>query len=164
VEEKGLNRSLTWEEICLLLELNKKYDRNLGWGEYAAMIRNGIFRSLSDVPAREGQQKLLTPEWAVAQAKEMTSKNISALRAMGIKIIGDLDSTAFADVPTGINEPLKEISIDYAAELLLLHKQDALLKDIPGKSIRAEFFRRLDAKDGSVVKNLATKILQKLAK
>jgi len=162
VEEKGLNRSLTWEEICLLLELNKKYDRKLGWGEYAAMIRNGIFRSLTDVPARAGQQKLLTPQWAVNRAKEITSKNISDLRAMGIKILGDLESTASADVPTGVNEPLKEIPLDYAADLLLLHKQGALLKDVPGKAIRTEFFRRLDTKNSSRKERVTAKLLRKL--
>ena len=164
VEEKGLNRSLTWEEICLLLELNKKFDRKLGWGEYASMIRNGIFRSLTDVPARDGQQKLLTPEWAVTQAKQITSDNIAKLKNMGIKIIGDLDSTANADVPTGINEPLTSISLDYAADLLLLHKQEALLRDVPGKNIRSEFFRRLNNKNASGLKKMATLVLQKLAK
>lgn len=164
VEEKGLNRSLTWEEICLLLELNKKFDRKLGWGEYASMIRNGIFRSLTDVPARDGQQKLLTPEWAVTQAKQITTDNIAKLKNMGIKIIGDLDSTANADVPTGINEPLTSISLDYAADLLLLHKQAALLRDVPGKNIRSEFFRRLNNKNASGLKKMATLVLQKLAK
>lgn len=164
VEEKGLNRSLTWEEICLLLELNKKFDRKLGWGEYASMIRNGIFRSLTDVPARDGQQKLLTPEWAVTQAKQITSDNIAKLKNMGIKIIGDLDSTANADVPTGSNEPLTSISLDYAADLLLLHKQEALLRDVPGKNIRSEFFRRLNNKNASGLKKMATLVLQKLAK
>lgn len=164
VEEKGLNRSLTWEEICLLLELNKKFDRKLGWGEYASMIRNGIFRSLTDVPARDGQQKLLTPEWAVTQAKQITEGNIAKLKNMGIKIIGDLDSTAKADVPTGVNEPLTAISLDYAADLLLLHKQEALLKDVPGKNIRSEFFRRLNNKNSSVFKSIATKLLERLAK
>ncbi len=162
VEEKGLNRSLTWEEICILLELNKKFDRKLGWGEYAAMIRNGIFRSLTDVPAREGQQKLLTPEWAVNQAKEITRDNIARLRAMGIKIIGDLDGTANADVPVGVNEPLNSISVDYAADLLLLHKQQAILRDVPGKAIRTEFFRRGETRNGSRAQKLVISVLKKL--
>jgi hypothetical protein len=164
VEEKGLNRSLTWEEICLLLEMNKKFDRTLAWGEYATMIRNGIFRNLTDVPARDGQHKLLTPQWAVDRAKELTVSNIQKLHSMGITIIGDIDGTAKADVPTGVNEPISSLPLDFAAELLLLHKQESILLDASGKQIRAEFFRRLNSKDPSFLKSLVTKILQKLAK
>jgi len=164
IEEKGLNRSLTWEEICLLLEMNNKFDRTLAWGEYATMIRNGIFRNLTDVPARDGQHKLLTPQWAVDRAKELTVSNIQKLHSMGIKIIGDIDGTAKADVPTGVNEPISSLSLDFAAELLLLHKQESILLDASGKQIRAEFFRRLKSKDPSFLKSLVTKILQKLAK
>ena len=164
VEEKGLNRSLTWEEIAILLELNKKFDRKLGWGEYASMIRNGLFRSLTDVPAREGQNKLLTPEWAVQKAKQITEKNIQDLRAMGIKITGELEATAGADVPTGSNVPLETVSLDYATDLLLLHKQNSLLRDVPGSAIRAEFFRRLQNKNSKGVKKIATQILRRLAK
>jgi hypothetical protein len=164
VEEKGLNRSLTWEEICLLLEMNKKFDRTLAWGEYATMIRNGIFRNLTDVPAQDGQHKLLTPQWAVDRAKELTVSNIQKLHSMGIKIIGDIDGTANADVPTGVNEPISSLPLDFAAELLLLHKQESILLDASGKQIRAEFFRRLNSKDPSFLKSLVTKILQKLAK
>jgi hypothetical protein len=164
VEEKGLNRSLTWEEICLLLEMNKKFDRTLAWGEYATMIRNGIFRNLTDVPARDGQHKLLTPQWAVDRAKELTVSNIQRLHSMGITIIGDIDGTANADVPTGVNEPISSLPLDFAAELLLLHKQESILLDASGKQIRAEFFRRLNSKDPSFLKSLVTKILKKLAK
>jgi hypothetical protein len=164
VEEKGLNRSLTWEEICLLLEMNKKFDRTLAWGEYATMIRNGIFRNLTDVPAQDGQHKLLTPQWAVDRAKELTVSNIQKLHSMGIKIIGDIDGTANADVPTGVNEPISSLPLDFAAELLLLHKQESILLDASGKQIRAEFFRRLNSKDPSFLKSLVTKILQRLAK
>jgi hypothetical protein len=164
VEEKGLNRSLTWEEICLLLEMNKKFDRTLAWGEYATMIRNGIFRNLTDVPAQDGQHKLLTPQWAVDRAKELTVSNIQKLHSMGIKIIGDIDGTANADVPTGVNEAISSLPLDFAAELLLLHKQESILLDASGKQIRAEFFRRLNSKDPSFLKSLVTKILQKLAK
>jgi hypothetical protein len=126
------------------------------------MIRNGIFRSLTDVPAREGQQKLLTPEWAVNQAKEITRDNIARLHAMGIKIIGDLDGTANADVPVGVNEPLNSISVDYAADLLLLHKQQAILRDVPGKAIRTEFFRRGETRNGSRAQKLVISVLKKL--
>jgi hypothetical protein len=164
IEEKGLNRSLTWEEICLLLEMNNKFDRTLAWGEYATMIRNGIFRNLTDVPARDGQHKLLTPQWAVDRAKELTVSNIQKLHSMGIKIIGDIDGTAKADVPTGVNEPISSLPLDFAAELLLLHKQESILLDASGKQIRAEFFRRLKSKDPSFLKSLVTKILKKLAK
>jgi hypothetical protein len=164
IEEKGLNRSLTWEEICLLLEMNKKFDRTLAWGEYATMIRNGIFRNLTDVPAQDGQHKLLTPQWAVDRAKELTVSNIQKLHSMGIKIIGDIDGTANADVPTGVNEPISSLPLDFAAELLLLHKQESILLDASGKQIRAEFFRRLNSKDPSFLKSFVTKILQRLAK
>ncbi len=164
VEEKGLNRSLTWEEICLLLDMNKKFDRSLAWGEYATMIRNGIFRNLTDVPARAGQQKLLTPEWAVEHAKELTVQNVARLHNMGIKIIGDLDSTVNADVPTGVNEKIENLPLDFVAELLLLHKQEAILKDAPGKQIREEYYRRLSARNSSIFHKILVKALRIVTK
>lgn len=164
VEEKGLNRSLTWEEICLLLEMNKKFDRSLAWGEYATMVRNGIFRNLTDVPAREGQNKLLTPEWAVSRAKELAVSNVEKIKAMGIKVIGDLEGTVNADVPTGVNEPISSIPVDFAAELLLLHKQEAILMDVPGKQIRNEYYRRLSARNSSLLHKIVVKILRKITK
>jgi hypothetical protein len=107
---------------------------------------------------------LLTPQWAVDRAKELTVSNIQRLHSMGITIIGDIDGTAKADVPTGVNEPISSLPLDFAAELLLLHKQESILLDASGKQIRAEFFRRLNSKDPSFLKSLVTKILKKLAK
>ncbi len=164
VEEKGLNRSLTWEEACLLLEMNQNFDRTLGWGEYASMIRNGIFRNLTDVPGREGQRKLLTPEWAVTRAMELAATNIAKLNSMGITIVGDLEATAIADVPTGVNEPTTSLPIDFAAELLLLHKQESILKDIPGKQIRNEYYQRLSARNSSLLHKIVVKVLRKITK
>ena len=107
----GSNRSLSLEEVSLLLELNRKFPREREWSEYLTFVRNGYIRQLTDhVPIKEGAVKLLTPSWAIEKANGIAANSKQQIKALGVKVLGDLESLDTAIVPTG--EPTYPTSID----------------------------------------------------
>jgi hypothetical protein len=44
IEGIASNRSLSYEEICLLLEVNKNYPKKRDWSEYEIYIREGAIK------------------------------------------------------------------------------------------------------------------------
>ena len=152
VPETGLNRSLTWPEIQLLLEINKQYNRDLGWDEYTTMIRNGIFRNLSHTPANPDDEKLLTPKWAIEKSQAFGTKFISQIKDLNVNVFGNLDAIATASVPEGENQPTAGISFPETARLILMHSQSEILSEIPSIEIRREFVRRLKRSGNPLVR------------
>lgn len=109
----GSNRSLSMEEITLLLELNRKFPQERMWDEYLTFIRNGYVRQLTDyVPVAEGKAKLLTPVWAVEAANTFAASSKGQIRDLGVRVIGDLETLDKAEVATG--EPEYPATIDIA--------------------------------------------------
>lgn len=161
VESSALNRSMSWEEINLLLALNKKYNKELGWQNYSIMIRDGYIKELTDAPLTRDHEKLLTPEWAIDLAKEITVKNIELIKSMNIEIKGDLDLLTTATIPSGLNVPQDKIDLDFAAEVMLSHTQSNLIRYFGFKELSEEFFRRLDNNANSGIKVLLVKVLKK---
>lgn len=143
IPEVGLNRSLTWPEIQLLLEINKQYDRDKGWDEYTTMIRNGIFRNLSNTHANPDDEKLLTPRWAIQKSQAFATKFVSQIKDLDVKVIGNLDAIASATVPEGENEPTQGLTFRDTARIVLMHSESEILAEIPSIEIRREFARRL---------------------
>ena len=63
--------------------------------------------------------RLLTPQWAVDKAKEISANSVADIKKLGIRIIGDLDSFADAKVPIGDNPAVEMIPVDLAAQALI---------------------------------------------
>ena len=63
--------------------------------------------------------RLLTPQWAVEIAKTVSKRNVEEIKAMGIKVIGDLDSFESAQIPVGENPEITMIPVDLAAKALV---------------------------------------------
>jgi hypothetical protein len=164
IESSALNRSMSWEEINLLLALNKKYNKDLGWQNYSIMVRDGYIKQLTDSPLTRDHERLLTPEWAIDLAKEITLRNIELLNGMGIEIKGDLESLATATIPSGTNVVQDKIDLDFAAEVMLSHTQSNLIKYFGFKELSEEFFRRLDNSADSRIRIVLVKILKKYLK
>jgi hypothetical protein len=119
-QETGSNRSLSLEEIALLLELNRTFPKNREWSEYLTFIRNGYIRQLTDsVPLKEGKEKLLTPSWAVAKANQVASESTRTIGELGVSVIGDLDSLDCAKVPEGEPNYPSTIDIETVAAAML---------------------------------------------
>ena len=143
---KEMNRSLTFNESALLLEINRTYPKDLNWDSYEIFIRRGNVRSLTGSNIYEtSDEKIFTPEWAVAKAAEINLKGVEQIKSLGIKIVGDIDRNDFSKIPTGINSPVTTISISTAARAMIgvdMH----LITRMPGKALSKELFRRLKKK------------------
>lgn len=128
-EETGSNRSLSLEEVSLLLELNRRFPKNREWHEYLIFIRNGYVRELTDhVPIKEGSQKLLTPSWAVAKANELASQSKQTIKDLGVEVYGEVDSLDTATVPEGEPEYATSIDIATIAQAMLVFDKKLSMK------------------------------------
>lgn len=120
IEETGSNRSLTYEEICLLLEVNQKFPKKRDWSEYEIYIREGAIKHLTDkVKVSKDAEKLLTPQWAVDKVREIGAEAVRQIKASGVTVMGNLDRFDSASIPVGENVPVTHISLETAAQALL---------------------------------------------
>ena len=116
----GTNRSLSLEEVSLLLELNRRFPKERQWNEYLVFIRNGYIRQLTDhVPLKEGSQKLLTPKWAVEKANALATQSKEKIKYLGVKVYGEIESLDSATVPEGDPEYASSIDIATVAQAML---------------------------------------------
>lgn len=146
IEGISSNRSLSYEEICLLLEVNKNFPKKRNWSEYQIYIRQGAIAHLTDkvkVPA--GAEKLLTPQWAVDKTREIGSESVRQVKASGVTIMGNLDNFDTAEIPTGENSVLTHVSLETAAQALIAF-DSKLLKRHDSKVIFKEAIRRIKKK------------------
>lgn len=116
----GSNRSLSLEEVSLLLELNRRFPKERQWNEYLVFIRNGYIRQLTDhVPLKEGSKKLLTPGWAITKANELATASKVKIQQLGVEVYGDINSLDTASVPEGEPEYSTTIDIQTVAQAML---------------------------------------------
>jgi hypothetical protein len=149
-QETGSNRSLSLEEIALLLELNRTFPKEREWSEYLTFIRNGYIRQLTDfVPLKEGKDKLLTPSWAIATANQVASESRKTIVELGVSVIGDLDSLDNAKVPEGEPSYPRTIDIETVAAAMLGFKKN-ITRRIPNSWYRQEFVRRVRSRLGFI--------------
>ena len=119
-EKQDSNRSLSLQEITLLNRINRKFPKRRSWHDYETFIRNGAVKYLTNkVTPAPDDLRLLTPQWAVDKAKEISANSVADIKKLGIRIIGDLDSFADATVPVGDNPTIEMIPVDLAAKALI---------------------------------------------
>jgi hypothetical protein len=130
-EQEGSNRSLSVEEVSLLLELNRRFPKEREWNEYLIFVRNGYIRELTDnVPLKAGTTKLLTPSWAVAKANEIAGESKKKIQALGVEVLGDITSLDTAKVPEGEPDYATTIDIATVAQSMLVFDKE-LSRKIP---------------------------------
>ena len=118
--DKDSNRSLTLNEITLLNTINKKFPKKRSWHDYETFIRNGAIKYLTNkVIPEPDDARLLTPQWAVDIAKEISLKNVAKIEGLGIKIIGDIKAFESAQIPVGENPEVTLIPVELAAKALV---------------------------------------------
>lgn len=127
--KKGSNRSLTIEEIALLLEINNQFPKNRTWDEYEIFIRDGYIRQLTDhvLPTKD-QERLLTPQWAIDRANELGSETAKDLQKYGIRIIGELETLGNSTVPIGQSLYPETINIKTVAAAMLAFDEKRINK------------------------------------
>ncbi len=119
-ENQDSNRSLSLQEITLLNRINRKFPKRRSWHDYETFIRNGAIKYLTNkVTPAPDDLRLLTPQWAVDKAKEISANSVADIKKLGIRIIGDLDSFTAASVPVGDNPTIEMIPVDLAAKALI---------------------------------------------
>ena len=120
IEGIASNRSLTYEEICLLLEVNKNFPKKRDWSEYEIYIREGAIKHLTDkVKVSKDAVKLLTPQWAFDKARKIGAESMRELQSSGVKVIGSLDNFDSAQIPIGDNSEITHVSLNAAAQALI---------------------------------------------
>ena len=146
----GSNRSLTMEEISLLLELNRQFPKDRIWDEYEIFVRDGYIRELTDYgPPASDKARLLTPEWAIDKANELGRQNKEELLNSGIQIIGDIESLGNSTVPTGSSNYPDSIDIKTVAAAMLAFDQK-IIKKFPvkwlAKDLKSRFKKQIRAR------------------
>lgn len=136
------NRSLTFEETALLLEVNKRFPKERAWADYEMFVREGAFSRLAnrDYPGDIGT-KLLTPEWALDAAFAENEKSIHQIRGLGIQVLGDLERASSEAIPVGDNQPVTSIPLSVAAEAIL-GSSSRSVKRMAGSVLLKELRRR----------------------
>jgi hypothetical protein len=139
----GGNRSMTLDETELLYLINTIYDRSAGWEQYRAMIRDGYVRYLADyTEAHSKSERLVTPQWAIDEARKLNHQHFENLRALGVEIRGDLSNFVDAPVLAGDYKAPEKITIEVAAQFLASY-DFSVLRHIPAKVLLSEIKRRL---------------------
>lgn len=142
--KRGLNRSLTWQEIELLRQINKSFKRRRGWCEYVTFVRGSAVRRLTNKPPlTDDDNPLQTPQWAVEKAQEIAAKTVISLQLMNVQVHGDLDSLTQANLPIGRNKATGQVSTKVAATMLLATSSARVLRRAKTKKLLAELSRRL---------------------
>lgn len=143
----GTNRSLTLDEGAMLMEINRLFRKHRDWTDYKIFVREGAAKFLTDSENKNPEaKKLVTPQWAIDAAKDVTIKHVAAIRKLDIKVTGDLESLTQATVPSGENTILTEIPVKTAARMFLAYSREDLVKRLPDEVLFAEVKNRLKEK------------------
>jgi len=146
----GTNRSLSLEEITLLLEINRRFPKERSWTEYLMFIRNGYVRQLTDhIPLKQGKDKLPTPSWAVEIGNQVAAVSKQKLKDLGVKVYGDLDSLDGAKVLEGEPEYPDSIDIETVALAMLAFSAKSV-KKYPFSWLRKAMIRKVKRKLGII--------------
>lgn len=98
------NRSLTWPEVELVRALNHEFSTR-GWepADYRRFVRLGVNRALKSVPPAPGAERVMLPGWAIERLRATSLEIVDAIRASGVRVVGDLDALVVA--PPGPDAP-----------------------------------------------------------
>jgi hypothetical protein len=119
----GSNRSLSLEEMTLLLEINRRFPQKRSWPEYLTFIRNGYVRELTDkVPVKADKDKLPTPAWAVDAGNKLATQSKLEIQELGVQVYGDIESLDHAKVLEGEPKYPESIDIETVAQAMLVFK------------------------------------------
>jgi hypothetical protein len=98
------NRSLSALEVELLRQLNKRARGTVAYSDYYRFVKRGAVLRLVEgrTPGRK-EPRVTTPGWAIERAREFSKADVAAIGAMGVRILGDIDTLA-PDTPVSHDE------------------------------------------------------------
>ncbi|MGK5530382.1 hypothetical protein [Streptomyces sp. URMC 129] len=106
----GINRSLTLSQTELLRQLNRRLAEPAwaGWPR-KTIVREAVVPHMQAYTPSADEPRITTPAWAEKAAAEVAEEMVTAIAALGVRVIGDLsaltprpDGPADADVPAVI--------------------------------------------------------------
>jgi hypothetical protein len=106
-EAKPRNTSLSWPEAELLRQVNVALRaHSCSEAAYGRYIRGGLTpRVMAARSADAAVESIITPRWAMERAAEVGAAAAKAIDALGIRVLGDLDSLGRPPAP-GEPEPV----------------------------------------------------------
>ncbi len=125
VPEDGIaNRSLTLGETELVRMLNEEFKRR-GWtaGHYSKFMRYGAVEQLKARMPVAGEQRVVTPAWALERASQIGAAMAGNIASAGVRIVGDLTTLGRPGADEG--QPAEEtaaglmIPVDAAAQAVI---------------------------------------------
>jgi len=111
------NRSLSAYEVELLRQLNRRARRDVPYDDYYRLVKRGAVRTLVEGRTPEPHEpRVTTPGWAIERAREFSKSDVADIGAMGVHVLGDLDSLA-PTTPVGDDEAVDvtAVPVDLAA-------------------------------------------------
>ena len=89
----GSNRSLTSSEVALAQGLGKQLLAR-GWSDQAhlALVRGGLKNAVKTIPVDADEPRLGIPGWAVEAVVRRGDEEVEAVRRLGVRVVGDLES------------------------------------------------------------------------
>jgi hypothetical protein len=136
VANSGLNRSLLLDEIHLLRAINKKIPKTRNWNAYMTFVRRGTFEQITATPADKvaATAKLRTPKAYAKKIEQIAALEMVELKALDIRVLGDLRDLEVGSAPVGANAEVTEIAIEKIAAVIASY-DFGLLKLISPRSM-----------------------------
>jgi hypothetical protein len=139
----GTNRSLSLEEVSLLLEVNNTFQKDRPWKEYLYFVRQGLVRNLTDhIPVANGSSKILTPKWAIDKANEIGNASLESIKRLNVNVVGSLESIKDAQVPQGEIVYSNTIDIQTVAQTIIAFNKAQIMR-VPNSWIAEKLIRKL---------------------
>jgi hypothetical protein len=161
--ESAANRSLTVAEAELVRLLNEEFSRR-AWPHrsYARFMRNGAVEHMkNDREPAPGEPRIVTPDWALTRAAEISAEMAKNIEALGVNIVGDI--SALGAVPGNVLDPGADagpgapmVPVEVAARAAL----GAFIAGGAGGQSTEEILHELDAR--SLAKVLARRCQQRV--
>jgi hypothetical protein len=164
VADSGLNRSLLLDEIHLLRTINKSVPKSRSWNAYMTFIRKGTFEQLTASPTGKvaATARLRTPKPFAKKIEQIAALEMTELKALDLRVLGDISDLEVGTAPVGPNAELTEISIDKVAAVIAGY-DFGLLKLISPRSMLKNwlpyFENRLPAAVYKPISAIARKLL-----
>ncbi len=140
------NRSMTVAEAEMLRQLNKRVKTDLTWDEYVKYVRRGV--ALGMVEGREpaaDEPRLQTPDWALDEAAKRGAESVGEIRALGVRVLGDLAVLAerVESQPTVPAAAAKSLPVDAAVQAVVtVIEATRSNPELTAKQLRQELMSR----------------------
>lgn len=155
----GMNRSLTLEEMQLLLTVNRLYPKQSNWNEYQTFVKRGFIDLLTGTPLHPNEKGsvLKAPSEHAERILEICDIEFDKLKDLEVKIVGSLEDLAPGKIAAGASAEVTAIDIAKVASVLA-RQNFSLLSGIAPKSLILNWLPYLEHK---LPKFIARKIINR---